>query len=252
MCLDHLTVQEKSVYFHVRGTGHKTLVLVHGAGGNGLHWMDVTPPAGWRLVAVDLPGHGKSEGEAKSSIPEYAQWITELIHGFGGCDILAGHSMGGAITMSVALSHPELLQGIILVGTGAKLSVSQAIFDRCHGGVTARVEDLLAKLAYGKAPSFETIKEWYRTFGAVSCQSYLRDFTACHHFDIRHRLPEISLPALVVCGLDDRLTPYKYSQYLAAHLPNALLEGIPDAGHMVMLEQSQQFNRVIADYCSRF
>lgn len=236
----------------MRGSGSKTLVFIHGAGGNAKHWMAVTPPAGWQLAAVDLPGHGASGGEAINDIFTYGDWVAALIEELGGCDVLVGHSMGGAITMAVALTYPQRIRGIVLVGTGARLSVSQAIFDKCNDGIAAKVEELLGKLAYGPLPSWEQIKQWYEMFGEASCQAYYRDFSACHHFDVRRRLQEIKLPAQIICGLDDRLTPYKYSEYLAAHLPAARLDGIPDAGHMVMLEQPEQFNRILASFCKEF
>lgn len=245
-------IQGIPAYVDVRGSGDKTILFVHGAGGNGLHWMETDPPPGWRLAALDLPGHGKSGGSAVSDISGYANWVAAFIEGYGGCDLLVGHSMGGAITMTVALEQPQLLQGIVLVGTGAKLAVSNIMLDLCRGGAVAKVEDMLSKVAYGPLPSVAKIKEWYRIFGNASCQSYLRDFLGCHHFDIRPQLAGIDLPTLVVCGKEDRLTPFKYSEYLTKHIPGARLEGIPDAGHMVMLEQPKQFNKIIADFCATF
>ena len=250
--MPQLVIEGMQTHVELRGRGEKTLLFVHGAGGNGMHWMKTEPPPGWRLAALDLPGHGKSAGSALHSITEYAHWVAAFIKKFGGCDLLAGHSMGGAITMTVALQQPGLVRGIVLVGTGAKLAVSNIMLDLCKGGAVGKVEDMLAKVAYGPLPGLEQIKEWYRVFGGSTCQSYLRDFTSCHHFDIRTQLKEIRLPTMVVCGHLDRLTPYKYSEYLAEHIVGAKLAGIPDAGHMVMLEQPQLFNEIIADYCSEF
>ncbi|MCW3489206.1 alpha/beta fold hydrolase [Dethiobacter alkaliphilus] len=250
--MTQLVVEGVSAHFAVRGSGDKTLFLIHGAGGNSLHWMETEPPPGWRLVAPDLPGHGKSGGSAMKDITDYARWVGTAIKELGGCDLLAGHSMGGAITMTVALQQPELLRGIILVGTGAKLGVSDILLDLCRGGAVAKIEDMLAKVAYGPVPGWEQIKEWYRIFGSATPQAYLRDFSACNHFDIRLQLKAIRLPALIVCGKADRLTPFKYSEYLAEHLEDARLEGIPDAGHMVMLEQPEHFNRILADFCAQY
>jgi pimeloyl-ACP methyl ester carboxylesterase len=245
-------MQGHTVHTEVRGAGENTLLLIHGAGGNSLHWMKTQPPPGYTLMALDLPGHGKSGGSAKSSVFEYAEWIAGFIDAIGGCTVLGGHSMGGAITLALSLIRPELVEGIVLVGTGAKLGVSPAILDLCQSGIAANVEEEMAKLAYGPLPSREQILRWYELFGQASCQAYLFDFTACNKFDIRTRLGEISHRALIVCGREDRLTPFKYSEYLADHLPNAQLAGIPNAGHMVMMEQPAVLNRVIRGFCESF
>jgi pimeloyl-ACP methyl ester carboxylesterase len=236
-------------HVETRGQGTKTLLFVHGAGGTGQHFMMVKPPDGWRLVTIDLPGHGYTGGEARDDIFSYADWVAECVREIGGCDVLAGHSMGGAITMALALIQPQRLRGLILISTGARLGVSQAILDLCHKGSTIKVAEHLAKYAYGPLTPMTQIRQWYQIFGTTTCQTYLRDFTACQHFDIRERLGEITLPTLVVCGLDDRLTPYKFSEFLASHLTNAQLHGIPAAGHMVMLEQPEPFNLAVADFC---
>jgi pimeloyl-ACP methyl ester carboxylesterase len=62
------------------------------------------------------------------------------------------------------------------------------------------------------------------------------------------RVDQIAVPALVVCGREDRLTPVKYSRYLADRLPRSWLEIIPSAGHMVMWEQPGAFNEALASF----
>jgi pimeloyl-ACP methyl ester carboxylesterase len=65
------------------------------------------------------------------------------------------------------------------------------------------------------------------------------DFIACNNFDETARIEQIRQPVLVVCGNEDRMTPLRQSQFLAEHIPGAMLKSIPDAGHMVMLEKPQ-------------
>ncbi len=62
---------------------------------------------------------------------------------------------------------------------------------------------------------------------------------ACDAFDETERIEQIRQPVLVICGNEDRMTPLRQSQYLAEHIPGAVLKTIPDAGHMVMLEKPQ-------------
>lgn len=247
--MPQLNVFGQRAYYCTSGEGPKTVMFLHGAGGNSLHWLRTEAPTGWRIIAVDLPGHGQSEGDPRNGIFQYADWVAEFIRTSGEQPVLAGHSMGGAVAMAVALSVPELLKGLILVGTGAKLGVSPMILNLCHGNSIVAIEDLMGKVAYGPLPTWEQIRDWYRLFGQATCQAYLADFTACDTFDIRERVNEITLPTLVICGSEDRLTPLKYSQYLASQIPGARLVEIPGAGHMVMLEQADLFNLAVKEYC---
>ncbi len=244
-----LNINGKKVFYREQGKGDNTVLLIHGAGGNSLHWLEVTPPPGWRLLALDLPGHGLSGGDALDTVSGYAQVVAEFIAKLGVQPVLCGHSMGGAITLTTALEQPELLRALVLVSTGARLSVAPAILDVCRAGDAARVGEMISGWAFGPLVGLEKIRSWYSQFGLSTCATYLADFTACNSFDIRVRLGEITLPALVICGDNDRLTPLKYSIYLAENLPNARLAEIPGAGHMVMLEQPDLFSRALAEFC---
>ncbi len=247
--MGEVTVRNKKAFYRERGFGDKDILLIHGAGGSSLHWMSVEPPQQWRVLAVDLPGHVQSQGEASDSIDEYAAWVIEFIDKMSICPVLAGHSMGGAIALAVALKRPDLLKGLALVSTGARLGVAPAILELCQRGNAIAVEEMLAKWAYGPQVGLEQIRDWYRQFGQTSCDTYFADFTACNRFDERSKLGDIRLPSLIVCGSDDRLTPLKYSQFLAENIPGARIVDIPYAGHMVMLEQPALFNKAIADFC---
>ena len=77
------------------------------------------------------------------------------------------------------------------------------------------------------------------------------DFAACDAFDVRSRLSEIRAPTLIVCGAEDKMTPPKYSEYLTQNIAGAEFHLIENAGHMVMLERPEEFNRVLLDFlCS--
>jgi pimeloyl-ACP methyl ester carboxylesterase len=246
-----ININGETVFYRRNGSGGKMLLFVHGAGGNSLHWLATEQPEGWQALAVDLPGHGRTGGEPSDSIQGYADWLAAFIETLGEKPVLAGHSMGGAIAQTLALTKPKLLSGLVLAGTGARLGVSPAILELCRSGDAAAVAQLISDSAYGPLTAQEKVREWNREFGLAGCYTYLADFTACNSFDIRERLGEITLPVLVICGSEDRLTPPKYSRYLAEHLADAVFEEIPQAGHMLMLEQPLLFNRALATFCSR-
>ena len=86
--------------------------------------------AGYRVYALDLPGHGKSGGVGQQSILAYAQSVASWLEAAGLHRIVvAGHSMGSAIALTLALEIPEKVQGLALIGAGARLRVNPALID---------------------------------------------------------------------------------------------------------------------------
>src|SRR5574337_242258 len=109
--------------------GGPLLVLVHGAGGTHRHWPEeVRALPGRRVIALDLPGHGGSPGPAPGTVAGLARSVLGLLDALGvpGA-VVAGHSMGGAVALTLALEAPARVAGLCLVGTGARLRVSPAV-----------------------------------------------------------------------------------------------------------------------------
>jgi len=229
---------------------NKTIIFIHGAGGRGKYWLKQLADIGSkvRALALDLPGHGKSGGSACSSIAAYREFVRKFIDKVvRGRFYLAGHSMGGAITLDFSLNYPELLEGIILIATGARLKVLPAALEVFRSG---RHYLDLARIVYGKKAAEQMIELGTKEIAATSPVVWFKDLTACDRFDVTSRLAEIEIPALILAGTDDLLTPLKYSRLLEAGLPNARLRVIEDAGHMLMLEQPGDVNRHIIDFMS--
>ncbi|MBC7223640.1 MAG: alpha/beta hydrolase [Anaerolineae bacterium] len=225
------------------------VVLVHGAGGSHLHW-----PAALRrlpeatVYALDLPGHGRSEGEGRRSIAAYRDVVRSFLEAAGlEQAVLVGHSMGGAIALEVALRYPRRVRGLVLVGSGARLRVAPALLQALQEDYPRAVESLVQWLFAKDAP--EQLRRTARQqLLGVPPQVVYGDFLACDGFDVMGELPQVEAPTLAVCGTEDVMTPLKYSQYLAAHIPQAHLEVVPGGGHMVMLEQPEPVARAVAAF----
>lgn len=220
--------------------GRPPLVLIHGAGGSRLFW----PPQlrrlpGITVYALDLPGHGRSPGASRDRIEAYVEdllgWMEALR--LPGC-VLAGHSMGSAVALMTALVRPAAAAGLVLVGGGGRLRVHPRILELVAKAAThKRAVDLIVEAAYGPRTKPRLIEAGRRRMLEVRSEVLAGDLRACDAFDVLDRLGEITVPTLVVCGAGDRLTPEKYSRRLAEAIAGAGLEIIPDAGHMVMLEE---------------
>jgi pimeloyl-ACP methyl ester carboxylesterase len=109
-----------------RGT---TVVFVHGAGGTLEQWHFQLPHLGprWNTLAMDLPGHGESQGNGYRTIEDYRDFVRDLLDTLGITrSVLVGHSMGGGIVQRFALAYPAGLAAVVLVGTGARLTIGVA------------------------------------------------------------------------------------------------------------------------------
>ena len=228
----------------------RTVVFLHGAGGSHHTWRDQWAglKGAARLVIPDLPGHAESMGNPRETVEDYASWLSDFVKEAGISKfVLAGHSMGGAIALQAALSRMKGLEALILAGTGAKLRISPVIFEGIAGRFKEFAPDLvewmMAKTA-GPVLRDDVTKDVLST----KPSTFASDFRACDAFDVRGRMGEIRVPTLIVVGDDDRLTPLKYSEFLATRIRGAVLKILHDAGHIAMLEKPTEFNNVLASF----
>jgi pimeloyl-ACP methyl ester carboxylesterase len=216
------------------------LLLIHGAGGSRLHWPpEIRRLPDVRVLAIDLPGHGESPGPDKHSIEAYAGWLLDWLESEGLDRVVpAGHSMGGAIALTMALQAPARLAGLVLVSSGARLRVAPPILDASAQPDTfLGAVDTITEWSFSPSAPSRLIELARKRMLEVDPTVLHDDFLACNAFDVMARLGSIGTPTLILCGTQDRLTPLKYSEFLAREIPNSTLQTIPEAGHMVMLEK---------------
>ena len=221
-----------------------SLVFIHGAGGNYTAWYPQREYFGrdFNVYIMELPGHGAAHGEGAEEIRSYVLWIK------GALDelevegpFLIGHSMGGAITMELAVRFPAIPKGLVLAATGARLRVDPRILDGIREDFPRAIE-FICQLAFGTDVPQEMMSLAVEQMSKNSPHVLHGDFTACDRFDMMEEVKGIQNPTLVICGDQDILTPATYSHYLAEKIPGAQLEIIEGAGHMAMLERPNQFN----------
>lgn len=230
------------------GTPRQAVIFIHGSGGNCQNWHSQVAGLGrdFLAIAVDLPGHGLSGGKPCDSIEAYREFVCSFAERVLGIPFfLAGHSMGGAVALDFALSYPGMLDGLILIGTGSRLRVLPSILESFREG---KVPENLASFLYREGTPEIVLKAAREDMGKAGPAVFYADMTACDRFDVSGRLGEIDIPALVITGEKDMMTPLKYGKYLRDNLKNAVLEVVEDSGHMLMLERPDDINSLIQDF----
>lgn len=232
------------IYYHhfegTRETSRPSVVLIHGAGGDHLYWPpEIRRLPGYCVFALDLPGHGKSGGRGQQTISAYA---SSMIGWLAAIDlpraVFVGHSMGGAIALSLALSYPERVLGLGLIGSGPRLHIDSSLLESAASRTTFHnAIEMLTALAFSPAAPAQLTALATRRMAEVRPSVLYGDLQACDAFDETDRMCSIKQPTLVVCGENDRMTPPRQAQHLAHCIQGGEFVSVPEAGHMVMLEQ---------------
>lgn len=248
-----IKINSSEIYFSLSGRGGKiALLFVHGSGADHTLWG--FQRSGLRdefsIAALDLNGHGRSPRREGDGLATYTQDVLAVMGALKDPIFLIGHSLGGAITLNVALQKPQNLVAIGLIGTGAKLRVHPQILELIQSDFEKAV-DFILSWAFKENPDRKVHQKARGQMLSNEQAALWRDFSTCDAFNVMDRLSKITVPALVVCGREDKLTPVKYSEYLKNNIRDAELHVIENAGHMVMLEQPKELNRVIRDFVSQ-
>lgn len=227
-----------------------TLVFIHGAAGSRVLWLEqVKALAGeMNTVALDLPGRGASGGKGMDSVAGYAAAVEDFIADLGAPrPIPCGLSLGGAVVLQLLLDHPQRYEAGVLANTGARLRVIPLIFETIERDYQAFLA-AMPTFSVSEKTDPERIRPLSEAMAACPPEVALGDFRACDSFDVMGRLGEITVPVLVLTASDDKLTPVKYGNYLAEHIPDSRLVNIADAGHLSPLEQPEEVTRSVREF----
>jgi pimeloyl-ACP methyl ester carboxylesterase len=229
------------------------VVLIHGAGGSHLNWpAEVRRIPGFRIYAVDLPGHGKSEGRGHQSIIAYARSILEWLKAVDlNRAVFIGHSMGSAIAMTITIQSPDQVLGLGLVGAGARMRVLPEVIAHSTSPTTFhKAVGVMVKMGFCEETEPRVMELAEKRMLETRHSVLHGDLLACDSFDVMEEIENIQKPTLVLCGAEDSLTPVRYSQFLAGAIAGAHLEILPGAGHMVMLEKPKETAAIFSNFLS--
>jgi pimeloyl-ACP methyl ester carboxylesterase len=247
------------------------IVLSHGVTLSVRTWfyqLEQLPSEGFRTIAFDHRGHGLSDlGDAGHSLENLAEDVKTVVLGLDLHDaVLVGHSMGGVAIQEFVTRFPELaaerVAGIVLLSTlaytafGSRSTRTKARIEK----LTKRTPDaswlwerrnlglLAARLGFGTNPHPSHV-ELVRRMMADCAPETRRDAPrVLIGLDLTKALPNVRIPTLVIGGTADALTPPSEARRIAGLVPGARLELLEGGGHMLMLERTEQVNRLIVDF----
>lgn len=215
-------------------------LLVHGLCGSGHWWRRNLPTLlrTHRALVVELAGYGDNRASLPIPLADAAESLAGLIATLpeGRADIVA-HSMGGQITTHLAARHPERVRRLVLASASGGLGVG-------FGGMVLRLPWEAMKLK----PSFAPVL----AYDALRCGpvNLVASTLQIVSDDVADDARRIVAPTLLVWGSHDRLVPVSVGQRLADCIPNARLEVIEGAGHVVMWDDPDWFNALMDDFLS--
>ncbi|MFH1131257.1 MAG: alpha/beta hydrolase [Pseudomonadota bacterium] len=242
-----LDVKGRAIAYREQGKKRPSLLLVHGAGCSSLTFIELLHMIGrnQHVVALDLPGHGKSAAFDFPIAPEdlllrHRDVVADFAEKLGlGCFVLAGHSMGGAIAQHFALEYADRLEGLILMATAARLLVAKAVFSAIEQDFD-QFPQMLSKVAYSPASAPSQVSRWAAEQIQAPKEVVMADFRACACFDLRTEVSGITTPTTIFSGADDLLTPPKLQKRLMELIPNSRLEILSRAGHFLFRERPDE------------
>ncbi len=228
------------------------LLFLHGAGGRGLVWQQQLL-AFPRAAGPDLPGRAGSRpagAGARWGVNRYLAAVRALVGPSPAPRIVAGHSLGGAIALLWALAAPAEIRALILIGTGAGLRLPPELLEEIRRDVERGLAQLVAQWFAPQTDSRLKEKS-LALLREMAPEVLLAELEAVGAFDVTADLNRLTLPALVLCGADDRITPVASSRDLHERIRGSDLVIVEGAGHMVMLEQPRATNTAIRAFLER-
>ena len=249
-----------ALYHEVVGNG-PDLVLLHGWSLNLGVWERLTRrlAARFRVIAIDLPGHGRSDWDPKAASPAAQAWrVHETLAPLTERYALLGWSLGGQLAIDLAAALPAGVERLALVATtprflaapgwrcGSARPPLSRLIHRLHVEGSHAVRDFLALQVRGSAPAtaaraLATLTEAVRTHGAAQLDALVSGLARLRDSDLRRALPQLSMPALVIAGQRDRVVRPSASRALAAALPRATYVEIAGAAHAPFVTHPVQF-----------
>lgn len=262
---EYLRIDDTTYAYTANGSG-EVLVLLHGFTGSSETWQAFIEKwkKDYRVITIDLPGHGKTTGEANLRMAEVCRHLTMLFDHLAieKCHLL-GYSMGGRTALSFAIWYPVYIESLLLESASPGLPTEQERAER-----TKKDTQLAARLIDGGMEAFvnfwediplfatqqslpEKVKQQVRAErlgqNQAGLAASLTSIGTGEQPDWWEKLTDLALPVCLIVGEDDQKF-VQVNRQMSEQLQQGSYEVVPDAGHAVHIERPEAFSQIVQQF----
>jgi pimeloyl-ACP methyl ester carboxylesterase len=256
--------QDITLYYEIHGSGFPAL-FISGLGAGTWAWEPQVPffSRHYQMISFDNRGAGRSSTPpGPYSIEQMALDSIRLMHSLDmEKTFVVGLSMGGMIAQELALILPHRISGLVLAAThpgGAmRIPGSPEVYERLmdNNGLSQEeigeknIPVLFSPKTVSRRPEIiQAYRERQKDIPDQPEHAFAAQQEAVQGFDCSKRLSKIKAPTLVLAGEDDRLIPAENARHMAEHIPDSQVFILPDAGHLIHMEQTEEFNKAVHEF----
>ena len=261
--MSSLITDQGSVHYEVYGRG-RPVILLHGWLESWGLWQETMDFLGdsYRTYAIDFWGFGESDKRRESfSVPDFVTLVNDFMEQLGIKHApLVGHSMGGTVSLSVAINHPARVSKVVVIGSpieGSSLSVLLKLASiRTIASIVYRMMDALKFGIRVAAPVITRESQWpamiHRDLNQVTLESFLLSISSLRQTNLTHQLAPIYQPVMGMYGDRDVIVNPNQWSVLDAYIQKVRIERFRKAGHFIMLDEPNQFKSILKDYLDSY
>jgi pimeloyl-ACP methyl ester carboxylesterase len=254
-----ITTDQGIVHYEVYGRG-RPVILLHGWLGSWGLWQETMAYLGrfYRTYALDFWGFGESGKKRESyAIQDFVSLVDQFMEQLGIARApLVGHSMGGTVSLSVAIQYPERVSKVVVVGSpivGSSLSILLRLFGRRPIGFLVYHNLWAFKLSYRMlAPFYSRDPNWVammdRDISRTTLESFLYSIASLRRTDLRPFLNQVQVPTMGMYGDTDIVVHPAQWQPIQAGINQARIERFPNSGHFIMLDEPKIFMETLKHF----
>ena len=237
-----------------------SVLFVHGAGNDHSVWALQSryfAHHGHNVIAIDLPGHGRSAGPPQASVEAIAAWLADAMATIGLARYaVVGHSLGALSALALAALQPTRVERLALLGPAAPMTVSDALLEaaahdqpRAAALITGWSHSTPRQLGGNPVPGVWMMGQARRLLERTAPGVLHIDLRACHRYDdAAAAAAGVGCPVLFMLGERDVMAPPRQVAALQAALPNARTVVLPGAGHALMAEEPDAVLDALRDF----
>lgn len=257
--MSSFTTDQGIVHYEVYGRG-RPVILLHGWLGSWGLWQETMAYLGryYRAYALDFWGFGESGKKRESyAVQDFVTLVDQFMEQLGiECAPLVGHSMGGTVSLSVAIQYPSRVKKVVVVGApivGSSLSFLLKLFGRrlvasvvYHNPWTLKYGFRILAPLYTRDPRWPAMMN--RDLSKTTLESFLLSISSLRNTDLRPDLNKIRIPAMGMYGDKDIVVDSKQWQPMVEGIQHARIERFPKAGHFIMLDEPPVFMETLHNF----